>query len=296
MEKNKFRKKEIPKKKIEEVKEIAELIKKSNSIMIVSVKDLPTSQFQNIKKNLRENGSVKIIKKTVMQRAIDSIEKGAIKNFKGDLKEDIAIIFSNLNPFELSLILSKSKSKARAKTGQIAQEDIIIEPGPTELIPGPIISELGGLGIKFTIENGKINIKEKKVIVKANEKINENVASILGKLDMKPLEVGLEPIIAYDSKEDKIYKDIKIDIEKTTKELKNISSSSLAFAVKINYPCKKTIGFILGKAASHEKALSELIKQEPAKKENENPVALTDPIPNQISENENQTKQNQEEK
>ena len=231
VEEKKFQR-EVPKEKIKAVEEIANLIKSSRSVIIVSIKNLPANQFQIIKKKLRENAVIKVIKKSIMIRVIDKIEKGTIKNFKKYLGEDQAFIFSNLDPFELSAVLSKNKSKGRAKIGQIVNEDVVIEPGPTELVPGPIISELSGLGLKFAIEDGKINIKERKVILKAGEKVGEAEASLMAKLDMKPVAIGLEPIVAYDSKEDKIYEDIKIDQEKTLEELKTSYGKAFALLLK----------------------------------------------------------------
>jgi len=77
---------------------------------------------------------------------------------------------------------------------------------------------------------------------------------------MKPAKVGLEPIAAYDAKEDMIYGNIEIDSEKTLEEIKQASSKSLAFAVKIAYACKDTIKFLIAKASNYERALDKLIK------------------------------------
>jgi len=260
VEKIKHREK-IPEKKIKSVDELISLIGSSRSIIVVSIKNLPSRQFQAIKKSLRDKALIKVTKKKTMGRAIDKIEKGVVKNLKKYLKEDTAFVFSKLEPFELSAILSRNKSMTKAKAGQIIEEDVFIEPGPTELVPGPVISELSGLGIKFAIEDGKINIREGKIIVKAGEKVNEQAANIMAKLDMKPIAVGLEPLIAYDSKEDKIYEDVKVDSDKLISELKLANRKALAFAVKIAYACRDTIGLLLAKANSQEKALSSLIKQ-----------------------------------
>lgn len=258
------REKEIPKKKLKIIEEIAELIKSNKSVLFVSIKNLPTSQFQVIKKKLRGKAIIKVVKKNAAIRAIDKIEKGAIKNLKGYLKEDMAIIFSSLDTFKLSAELSENKSKAKAKIGQEVDEDVVIEPGPTELVPGPIISQLGNLGIKFAIEDGKISIKEKKVILKAGEKVDENAADFMNKFDIKPMLVGLEPLVAYDAGEDKIYEDIKVDKEKTLHELKNMYGKALGLAINIAYYCKDTIRFLIGKAGHHENALNRLIKEEKA--------------------------------
>jgi large subunit ribosomal protein L10 len=265
-----FREKAIPEKKTKTVLELINLIEKSRSIVLVSIKNLPSSQFQSIKKNLRGKAVIKVTKKKVMGRAIDGIERGTVKNLKKYLQEDTAYIFSELDPFELSSIMSRNKSRTKAKTGQVIEEDVFIEPGVTELVPGPVISELTGLGIKFAIEDGKINLKEGKILVKAGEKVNEHAASIMSKLDMKPIAVGLEPLIAYDAKEDKIYENIKIDQEKTLEELRNSKVRALSLAVKLAYACKETIKFLLATALSEEKALEKFIKEENKENKQEN--------------------------
>ncbi len=303
-EKNeKVREKEVPEKKKKEVEELADLIKKNNSIVIVSIKNLPTSQFQLIKKKLKDKAIIRVVKKNIINRAIDKIEKGTIKNFKKYLDESQALIFSKLTPFELSAILAKNKTKARAKAGQVVEEDIVIESGPTELTPGPVISELGGLGIKFVIKDGKIEIKERKVIIKTGEQVGEEAASIMSKLDMKPISVGLEPIVAYDSEEDKIYEDIKVDEEKAVEELRSAAGKALALAVKIGYVCKETISFILRKASGEEKKLEQIVKKavgwkdkdkgksEKESKEEKKPEEETDKKLKKDKENTQQTKQ-----
>lgn len=248
MEKKKIHEREIPEKKIKLVKDLINLIKTNKSIVIVSIKNLPTSQFQVIKKKIRDISIVKVVKKSMVTRALDELNIEKLKDLKKFIKEDIALIFSNSDAFELSAILARNKSKTKARVGQEVDDDVLIEPGPTELVPGPVISELSGLGIKFAIEDGKINIKEKKIILRKGEKVNEAQAGIMSKLDMKPVSVGLEPLVAYDISEHKIYEDIKIDQEKVLNELKTASGKSLAFAVKLAYMCKETLGFILGKA------------------------------------------------
>ncbi len=266
MIKMKHREKDIPKQKLETVNNISDLMKNSRSIIVVSVKNIPAKQLQLISKNLREKGQIKVTKKSLIERAIDSIEKGTIKNLKKYLRENTAFLFSDINPFELSAILSENKSKAKAKVGQKVDESVSIEPGPTELVPGPVISQLGSLGIKFEIKQGKIEITEKKHLLNSGENVDENTADIMSKLDIKPVSVGLTPIAAYDSELDKIYEDIIIDKQKTLDLLKQAYSKGLAFAVSISYPVKQTLSFILGKASIHEKAIENLIKSEPEQK------------------------------
>lgn len=268
MPEEKPKKRQGSEKKLKQVEELVKLINYSRSIMIVSIKNLPAKQFQLIKKKLKENAVIKVVKKNIAGRAIDMIKKGAIKNLKKNFKEDRALIFSKLGPFELSGILARNKSMARAKIGQVVSEDVVIEAGPTELVPGPVISELGSLGIQFTIEDGKINIQKEKIILKAGKEVNESHVSIMSKLDMKPIAVGLEPVIAYDGKEDKIYEDIKIEPEETLKDLREKAGKASSLAIKVVYYCKETISYLISKAKAEENILASKIK-EPEKEQEE---------------------------
>ena len=154
------------------------------------------------------------------------------------------------------------ESPAKAKTGQIADKDLEIPEGPTELMPGPAVSELSALGIKIQIEKGKITIKEPKIIVKKGEKISRGATEMLNKLDIKPFKVGFIPICSFDTKEKIFYSEIKIDKEGTIEQLKTDYSKALAFAVEIGYSTKNTIKFLISRAGMHEKALEKFTKEE----------------------------------
>jgi len=247
--------KEIPERKMETVRELSDLMKKKNTTLIASIKNIPASQFQEISKKLRSKAIIKVPKKNLIFRAIENRDNEEFKKIKKHIIENIALLFSDLDSFELALELVKNKRPAKAKIGQEAQEDIIIPEGPTDLIPGPAISELGALGIQIKIENGKINIKEAKTIVKKGEKISRNAANIMNKLDIKPFLIGFSPILAFDNKQGKLYVDIKIDIEGIKEELKQAFGKARGFAVEIGYVSNDTITFLIGKAGRYEKAL-----------------------------------------
>lgn len=249
--------KQIPESKIRSVKELVDMIKNKRTILVASIKNIPASQFQEIVKKMRGKAIVKVPKKNLIFRALDSSENEEVKKLKEQIKNSAAILFSELDSFELASELLKNKSPAKAKAGQEAPEDIEIQEGATDLVPGPAISELGSLGIQIQIEKGKINIKAPKVIVKKGEKISKIAAGIMNKLDIRPFSIGFIPLSAFDNKENKLYLEIEIDIEKTLEELKLYYGKSLAFAVEIGYASKDTISFLIGKASAHEKALDD---------------------------------------
>jgi ribosomal protein L10 len=258
----------VPEGKKKVVEELSELIKNSKTILIASIKGLPASQFQEIGKKLRGKAIVKVPKKNLIFRTLDNSGNEEIKKLKEQIKDSVAILFSDLDCFDLAAELLKKKSPAKAKAGQEAPEDIEIPAGPTELVPGPAISELGAVGIQIQIENGKITIKEPKVVAKQGEKISAAAADIMGKLDIKPFSIGFIPLSAFDTKENKLYLDIKIDPEGTVEELKNAFGKALPFAVEIGYTCADTISFMIKKAGAQEQKLKRVITTpDPAQKE-----------------------------
>ncbi len=252
------RDKPIPEGKKSLVLDLVKGIKEFKTILVASMKGLPSSQFNEIKKQLRSKAELRVAKKNIIFRAIDQSGKGALQELKKEIKSDFVLLFSNSDAFELSGLLSDSQSPARAKAGDIAPEDIEIEPGPTELVPGPAISELGSVGLKVAVKEGKLEIIKGTTIVKGGEEINDKVASVLGKLGISPMKVGFIPIAAYDAMSDKVYAGIRIDKKGTLEELRSCIRKALGFAVSRDYATKETISYFIARASREEKALNNI--------------------------------------
>ena len=260
-QKSKTRDKKIPESKIKSVKELLKLMKEKKTILIASIKNLPTSQFQEISKKMRGKAVIKVLKKSLVLRALDQNGNKEMETLRASVDDSTAILFSDLDSFELAAELIEGKSPAKAKIGQEAPKDIEIEAGPTNLVPGPAISELGALGIQIQIEKGKIHIKEPKVIVKKGEKISAGAVGLMNKLDIKPFSIGFLPVSAFDVQEKKFYGSINVDKEGTLANLKTSFSKALAFAVEIGHFSDETIKFIIGKARRQEIAMENIFKK-----------------------------------
>ena len=238
------------------VKELAgQLTRKT--VMVISIKELPSAQFQDIKKKLKSKAKIQVVKKSLVNFALDHSGVKELKNLVPYVGDSTAMLFSDDDAFEISGILADEKSPSKAKAGQIAPCDIEVKAGPTDLLPGPDISALSSVGLIPKVENGKIAVQQDKVIAKKGVVITENLASIMSKLDIIPFEVGIEPIAAYMDK--KVYVDIKIDKKAMIKSIEEAFSQALAFAVEISYPTKDTIDFIIGKAAIEGNAIDIII-------------------------------------
>lgn len=259
MESKKF-KAHVSEEKKRRVKELAEQMKRK-TVMIVSIKGVPSAQFQAIKKKLRDKAKIVVAKKSLINLALDTSGIKELHELVKYVQDGTAILFSDEDAFEISAILSEEKSPAKAKAGQIAPMDIEVKAGPTELLPGPDISALSAVGLAPKVEGGKISIMQDKVILKEGKEITEEIASIMAKLDIVPFEIGLEPIAAYMG--GKVYSEIKIDKETTLKELEEAFGKAISFAVEIAYVSSETLDYLIAKASSHEAVLNRIISGEP---------------------------------
>lgn len=241
------------------VQEFKDLFKKYSIVAALDMELLPTRQLQKMRTTLRKNNCViKMTKRRVMKIAIDGI-KNDVKGVEAiipHLKGMPALLFTNENPFRLYKMIEKSKSNAPAKAGQKAPKDIVVKSGVTSFAPGPIIGELGQVGIKAGIENGKVAIKTDSVVVKEGDVIKANVASILLRLGIEPMEIGLT--ITAVLEKGLIYgKDVlAIDETQFMNNIMLAGSSAMNLAVEISYPCKDTIEILLQNSFRDSKAVA----------------------------------------
>jgi large subunit ribosomal protein L10 len=260
----------VSEKKKKAVLELSKLLKEKKTFLIASIKNIPGSQFQEIVKKLRGKAVVKVPKKNIIIKALDSSKDEKLKKVEEKIGDSFALLFSDIDCFELAIDLIRKKSPAKAKVGQIAPEDIEIPAGPTDLVPGPAISELGALGIQIQIENGKISIRTPKLIAKKGTKITQGAADIMSKLDIKPFSIGFIPVAAFDNELKIFYPEININPDQTLEDLKNTFGKALPFAVQIGYTTPETITFLIGKAGRQELALENLQNQTPELNSEEN--------------------------
>lgn len=253
----------VPESKKKTVSEMVKLMDGKKTILLASIKNIPGNQFQEIVKRLRGKAVVKVPKKSLAIRAIESSKQEGLSDLKKKVDTSFAILFSDLDSFELAGELINAKTPSKAKVGQTAPEDIEIEAGPTDLVPGPAISELGAVGLKVQVEGGKLSIKENKVIVKKEEVISQKASDIMSKLGIKPFSIGFVPLCAYDTNEKKFFAEIKIDFEGTLSDLKYAYGKALPFAVGIGYTSEDTIKYLLMKAGAQAKRINRIMTGEP---------------------------------
>ncbi|WP_406533063.1 50S ribosomal protein L10, partial [Methanobrevibacter sp.] len=160
----------------------------------------------------------------------------------------IAIIATEMNPFKLYKILEDSKTQAPAKPGAIAPEDIVVPEGDTGFEPGPFLGELQQVGIPAKIDKGKICVQKETVVVAEGEEVSKQVAATLARMDINPMEVGMDLKAVYE--EGSIYTSdvLAIDEEQTLADLQKAFSGAFNLSVNAAIPTAKTISAILSLA------------------------------------------------
>lgn len=236
--------------KKEEVNEIKDLIKTHNVVGMANLADIPAPQLQKMRQDLKDTTIIKMSRKTLMSLALDESEKSNIEALGEHMEGQPAMIFTDMNPFKLFKILEASKTAAPAKAGSIAPEDIVVPKGDTAFNPGPILGELQKVGIPAKIEKGKIVITKDKVIVEEGEAVPRDVAGILTRLDIQPMEVGIDLVAAYE--DEAIYTSdlLTIDEEKTLSDIQKAFSQALNLSVNASIYTTETMPIIIQNALS----------------------------------------------
>ncbi|MEM2970033.1 MAG: 50S ribosomal protein L10 [Candidatus Bathyarchaeia archaeon] len=236
--------------KAESVKEIQEIIQRYPAIGIASLHKVRSSQLQELRKKLQGSAHVRVLKNSLVERAIMDLSIPNAEKLKDYLKGSNVYLFTSLNPFKLELIIKKSKVKAFAKVGDVASEDVVVPAGNTGLPPGPIISQLNSVGIPTRIESGSVWVNRDTVVVRKGEVISESLAPILSKLGIKPVEMGLTIKAVYDNGVIISEEQLKLDIDEYKKSIGEAYTEALNLSLNAAVPMTENITVLIQIAAS----------------------------------------------
>ncbi|MGD0477622.1 MAG: 50S ribosomal protein L10 [Nitrososphaerales archaeon] len=234
--------------KAEAVEKVSEFARKYPVLAVTSLSKVRASQLMAVRKALRGHAEVFVIKNTL---AILGLQKAGIKNVDqllSHLTGQNALIFSAYDPFKLFLTLDKNKVYLPARAGDVAPEDIMVPAGNTGLPAGPVLSEFREAGIQTKIEGGSIWVNRDSVAAKKGALITPKLASLLSKLNIKPIKAGLTIALAYENGLIYAGELVAIDLEKYRQDLLDAYASSRGLAIVIGYVTKETAPDILARA------------------------------------------------
>jgi large subunit ribosomal protein L10 len=246
-----------PKKKRLIYHELQELPKNYNVIALSKMTGVRATQLMTIRKKFRDSIKILIIKNKVAQRAFEKITSvQGLENLSKELKGQCALMFTNINAFKLNLILNQNKVFLPAKGGDIATKEIMIHAGNTGITPGPVLSEFKEANVPTKIDQGSIWVTKDTVTARPGDVISTKLASLMSKLNIKPIEAGIAVNSAI--AEGLFFKesDLKIDLMEYRKEFERSFRDAIVLSIEAVYITTETVKPLLVRAQQDATALA----------------------------------------
>src|SRR5215210_2126705 len=172
-------------------------------------------------------------------------------------RNDISIkMFTNINPFKLNLIFAQNKVFLPAKGGDIATKEIVVPSGNTGITPGPVLSEFKTANVPTKIDQGTIWVSKDTLVVRPGDIISTPLASLLSKLNVKPIEAGISVNFAISEGLTFKEQDLRINLDEYREDLVRSFEQALALATEAGYMTAETVKPLLVKAQQQARSLA----------------------------------------
>tara|TARA_B100000749_G_C18397515_1_gene453131 strand:+ start:318 stop:1265 length:948 start_codon:yes stop_codon:yes gene_type:complete len=238
--------------KKDRVSELAEILSNDGIVGIVDIGGVPAGNMLGMRNSLRDQMTMTMAKKTLIRIAWE--QAGLSEDSLGELLDGAVqpcIVHSeSLNSFELFAKLEETRQGRAAKEGEKAPSDIVVEKGPTEFGPGPIVGEFNAVGIPAKIDRGKVAIQKTVTVVNEGETISGDLGIMLAKLGITPIEIGL---ILTGAIEDGVVfpaSSLNLDLDGFKSDVISATSGAFNLACNTRWFSTTTVPTLLTKASS----------------------------------------------
>ena len=245
-----------PKRKAQMYQQLQELPKKYKVLAIIKMNKVRSTQILPLRKVLKGDVEFVSVKDKVARKALEQSDVPGIKEMIGEFTGQCMIMFTNMSPFKLNVLLAKNKIMMMARGGDIASIDIVVPAKNTGIAPGPMLTEFKDAGIPTKIDQGTIWIAKDSTPALKGEAINEKLAAILGKLDIKPVEAGISLYSAVEEGLKYTEEDMIVDVEKTRNAFAQFHQEAVSLSIEAGYITADNITQILTKAAQSARSVS----------------------------------------
>ena len=245
-----------PKKKAMMYQQLQEIPKKYKVVSLVRMEKVRSSQILPLRKVLKGDVEFVSIKDKVAIKALEGLDMPGMKELIGDLTGQCMLMFTNMSPFKLNVLLAKNKVMMAARGGDVSSIDVVVTEKNTGIAPGPMLTEFKEAGIPTKIDQGTIWIAKDSTPVKKGEVINEKLASILGKLDIKPVEAGIALHVALEDGTKYSADEMVIDVDAIRDEFARYHQEAMSLSIEAAYVMPENVSQILQKAAQSARSVS----------------------------------------
>jgi large subunit ribosomal protein L10 len=246
----------VPAERLAAVEDLEELLLSRPMTAVVGIRGVPAAALQSMRRELRDRGHpIQVATNTSIRHAIENASKkrASLTPLLEQVHDQTAVLAAEGNPFSLFQEFAKTRSPTPARGGEVAPRDIEVPAGTTSFKPGPIVGELQHAGFPAAIEKGKVVIKKDTVIVKAGGVISREVAGMLTRLEIFPLEVGLNLRAVVDGETFYPPEVLNVDLDARRGELARAARAALGLAVELGYATPETVPILVSRA--HRRAL-----------------------------------------
>ena len=136
----------------------------------------------------------------------------------------------------------------------MAAFDVTVPAGNTGLPPGPIISQFSAVGLRTRIEAGSVYVSKAKIVVKKGEPISVQLASLLSKLGIKPVELGLSLKAVYDDGSILTEEHLKVDLDEFRRSVEEAHQFAFSLSLEAAITLPENISYLLRRG--HQEAYS----------------------------------------
>jgi large subunit ribosomal protein L10 len=245
-----------PQKKAQMYQQLQELPKKYRVTALVRMEKVRSSQLLPLRKKFLGEVEVVSIKDKVAKKAFSALNSPGISKIIESLTGQCVLMFTNMSPFKLNVLLGKNKIMMYARGGDIASIDVTVPAKNTGIAPGPMLTEFKEAGVPTKIDQGTIWITKDTTPVKKGGAISEKLATLLQKLDIKTIEAGilletaLEEGIQYKKEE------LIIDLAKYRELFARAHQEALSLSLEAAYITQDNIKQILAKAVQGSRSVA----------------------------------------
>ena len=236
--------------------QLQELPNKYKVVALVRMEKVRSSQLLPLRKKFKGEVEIVSVKDKVAQKSLSTLKIPGIEKLAEKLVGQCVLMFTNMSPIKLNILLGKNKIMMAARGGDKASIDVVIKAGNTGITPGPILTDFKEAGVSTKIDQGTVWITKDSVAAKKGDTISGKLATLLSKLDVKAVEAG---IVLNSALEDKVVynqEELTVDVEAYRTAFAQAHQEALSLSIEIGYVTKENVNMILGKASQQARSLA----------------------------------------
>ena len=242
--------------KVTRVNHLAEQVLAKPVTALVGVRGVPAAALQSMRRELRQRGHpIVVAPNSALRHALSAAAKQrpSLAPLLERVEDQTALLTADGNPFAIFDEFARTRSPTPARGGEVAPRDIVVPAGSTSFKPGPIVGELQHAGFPAAIEKGKVVLKKDVTIVHAGQTISREVAGLVTRMDIRPLEVGLAVRGLVDGETFYLPEVLAVDLGAQRQSVAQAARRALGDAVELGYLTPETFPLLVQRA--HRRAL-----------------------------------------